>query len=273
MNIAFISFVFLVSCVHGKERTFTGSTPADPVVRSFLAISLSDSVDFIRWNLVIRDNLYELQCNYGIGKPNTNGFINGGQRTGIKGELVKEKNFFQLKNGNRVLKLIELNTDLLHILNENNSLLTGGGGWSYTLSNVTPTGTDLIFIKSQQTVLKDSMVFIGRTPCHIPGLIPAGRECYKLKWHLVLYALPGMNGTGTYKVFGTLWRKENGQAGIWKIITAKNGNILYRLNNEKGDGFLYLIQPGEQIILFTDATGKLLVGDMDFSYTLNRASR
>jgi hypothetical protein len=46
--------------------------------------------------------------------------------------------------------------------------------------------------------------------------------------------------------------------------------MIYQLNDDKGDGFLYLYQPGEQIIFFTDVSGKLLVGDLDFSYTLNR---
>jgi hypothetical protein len=41
------------------------------------------------------------------------------------------------------------------------------------------------------------------------------------------------------------------------------------LNDENGNGFLYLLKLDEHILVFIDAQGKLLVGDEDFSYTLN----
>src|SRR5689334_14865582 len=80
-----LSSLIIVSCASGKEKTFVGCTPAAPVVRSFLGISLNDSVDFIRWKLIIDDDHYQLECNYGIGKPNTKGFINGGKKIGLNG--------------------------------------------------------------------------------------------------------------------------------------------------------------------------------------------
>ncbi len=41
--------ILLTSCATGKEKAYTGSTPAGNAVRSFLNIPLSDSIDFIRW--------------------------------------------------------------------------------------------------------------------------------------------------------------------------------------------------------------------------------
>ena len=80
----FLSTLIIVSCASGKENKkeniYTGSTPADAIVRSFLGIPLTDSIDFIRWKLILQDNRYQLQCNYGISKPNTDGFINGGKK-------------------------------------------------------------------------------------------------------------------------------------------------------------------------------------------------
>src|SRR5687768_9955695 len=99
----FLSILLVVSCASAKESTYTGSTPADTIVRSFLGIPLSDSVDFIRWKLILRDDRYQLQCNYGIGKPNTDGFINGGMRTEVSGELRKEKNYYEFQNGTKTL--------------------------------------------------------------------------------------------------------------------------------------------------------------------------
>lgn len=57
--------------------------------------------------------------------------------------------------------------------------------------------------------------------------------------------------------------------GSWKIIAGKNGRTIYQLNDEDGNGFLYLLKLDEHVLVFTDAKGKLLVGDEDFSYTLN----
>ena len=82
----FLSILMIVSCVSGKEKTYTGSTPANSVIRSFLGIPLTDSVEFIRWKIILRDNQYQLQCNYGIGMANSNGFINGGKKIDLKGK-------------------------------------------------------------------------------------------------------------------------------------------------------------------------------------------
>ena len=262
-------FFFFFSCANGKETTYTGSTPAGPLVRSFLGIPLRDSVDFIRWQLVLDNNSYKLHCNYGIGKPNTNGFINGGKTIELTGAWNKEKIDYQVYNGNKILKLAELNTDLLHVMDESNNLLVGNGGWSYTLNNVKPLNTDEINITGLPAVIKDSLAFEGRTPCNVPGIIPAGTECYKLKWYIVLYAGSTNRQAGTYRVYGTKWRQQGGRTGNWQIKNGKKGSVIYQLNDDKGKGFIYLLKVDEHILLFTDADEKLLVGDEDFSYTMN----
>src|SRR5205814_10602212 len=89
-------------------------------------------------------------------------------------------------------------------------------------------------------------------------------------WYIILYELGEKNGTGTYKVFGTPYRKAGGKKGNWKLITGKDGRIIYQLNDDNGRGFLFLLKLDENILVFTDAGGKLLVGDKDFSFTLNR---
>ena len=269
MSTAFLSMLLIVSCASGKENSYTGSTPAAPVVRSFLGISLTDSIDFIRWKLVLTNNQYTLNCNYGIGKPNTNGFMEGGKKVELHGALRKEKNDYLLQNGNAILKVTELNSNLLHFLDNNNSLLIGNGGWSYTLNNITPSPTDQVNLKAPPTSIKDSMAFEGRTPCDVPGVIPAGMQCYKLKWYIVLYGDTKKNEPVTYKMFGTPYRKEGGKKGNWKIVTGKDGRIIYQINDENGNGFLYLLKLDEHILIFTDASGKLLVGNEDFGYTLN----
>jgi len=209
-----LSLLFIIFCTNEKENSYTGSTPANNTIRSFLGISLSDSIDFIRWKLIFREHEYILSCNYGIGKPSTNGFINGGSKIELKGTLKKEKNNYLLQNGNKTLKLAELNKTLLHLLNNDNSLMIGNGGWSYTLNNITPLNTDKVNATVQQSILKDSMAFEGRTPCR--GL-DSRPECYKLKWYIVLYADSKTNQPTTFNIKGTVYRATNGKAGLWEI--------------------------------------------------------
>jgi len=270
ISIIFLLNLLIASCGNGRENRYTGSTPAHAVVRSFLGIPLTDSIDFIRWELVLMDNQYQLQCNYGIGKPNTNGFIKGGWQVELSGKFKKESNYYQLQHQGKTLNIVALNNNLLHLLNTDKTLLVGNGGWSYTLNNMSPSPTDEINIGTKQTAWKDSIDFEGRTPCNVPGIIPARTPCYKLKWHIVFYAGNEKSKTGQYKVLGTQWRKEGGRTGNWEINSGKNGRIIYQLNDDKGNGFLYLLQLDEHILVFTDKEGKLLVGDHDFSYTLNR---
>ena len=269
VNVLLCMLVF-ISCASSKEKNFTASTPAGTVVRSFLGISPEDAVDFIRWKLTLDNNKYSLQCNYGIGKPNTNGFINSGKNIALNGTLQKEQNRWTLQHDDRVLKMIELNSNLLHLLDENNQLLVGNGGWSYTLNNIDPVLTNDINITAQQGSLKDSVIFDGRTPCEVPGIIPSGMQCYKLKWRFIFYSGNGNEEQGQYKIKGTAWRNIESRTGSWKIIRKKNNQLIYQLNDEKGNALIYLLKADENILLFTDAAGKLLVGNEDFSYTLNK---
>ena len=271
INAVFLFLLCIASCgATGKERSYTGSTPAAPVIRSFLGIPLSDSVDFIRWQLFIEDDQYHLCANYGTGKPNTNGFNDGGVKIELSGTLQKDKNYYYLQNGKETLRIVELNGDLLHLLNADNSLLVGNGGWSYTLNNIAPSVTDHINIAASSTALKDSMVYEGRTPCNVPGVVRAGNECYKLKWYMVLYANVQRNEPAGYKILGTRWRKEGGITGSWKIIKDKKDRIIYQLKVDKENIILHLLKLDENILVFTDADGKLLTGNEDFSYTMNR---
>ena len=266
----FLAITFFVSCANSKETNYTASTPADPIIKKFLGIPLTDSIDFIRWKLSLNDLKYSLECNYGIGKPNTNGFYNGGKKIALSGPVKRDKNTYLLHNGNQILKLIELNANLLHILNEDNSLLKGGGGWSYAINNIIPSANDKVSITAKQTIIKDSIAFEGRTPCGVPGIIEPGKECYKLKWLIVFYGDPAKKEPDTYKLLGTPYRVEGGRRGNWKIMAGKDGRIIYQLYDEKGNPFIHLLKLDEGVLIFTDAKGNLLVGDHDFSYTLNR---
>ncbi len=266
----FLSFALFVSCADSKETNYTASTPAAPIVRSFLGISLTDSIDFIRWKLSLTDLKYTLECNYGIGKPNTNGFYNGGKKVTLAGKVKFQRNTYILYNGNQTLKLAELNANLLHLMNNDNTLLIGNSGWGYAINRLTPVSIGVNKFSAGLTVIKDSVRYEGRTPCGVPGIIEPGKECYKLKWAIVLYGNADKNEPTAYKLLGTPYRVEGGRRGYWKIATGKDGQIIYQLYDESGKPFINLLKLDEGVLIFTDAKGNLLVGDQDFSYTLNR---
>ncbi len=259
--------IALASCVQGKENSFTGSTPATaPVVRNFLGISLTDSIDFIRWNIEFKDNKYSMTCNYGIGKPNTSGFYDGGKIAKISGDFSREKNYLTLIHAGKKLILVELNSNLLHVADENKQLLVGTGGWSYTLNNLTASVSDQFNLAPTKIVLQDSIAFQGRTPC---GGIDSRPECRKLKWLVVLFADPKTNQPTTFRTRGTTFNNEN-KSGNWKINTGKNGRIIYELDFFENRKPLYLLKLDDNNVIFTDEKGNLLVGDLDFSYSLSR---
>ena len=268
-----LSLTLLFSWANSKETNYTASTPAAPLVRKFLGISLTDSIDFIRWKLSITENKYSLECIYGIGKPNTNGFYDGGKKIAFSGKIKKEKNNYLLINNNKTLKLAELNNNLLHILNNDNTLLIGGGGWSYVLNNMTPSLTNKVNMIAKQTSFKDSVAFQGRTPCGDFSINHPGNGCIKMKWYIVLYANAVKNEPTTYLLNRShMFPLEYpGKKGTWKIIEGKDGRIIYELTPDKETIHTYLLKLDDGVLIFTDANGNLLVGDHDFSYTLNRS--
>jgi hypothetical protein len=262
-TVSALCFLFLIlSCADAKESYYTGSTPANRVVREFLGIPPGDSVDFIRWSLAITDVNYKLTCNYGIGKPNTDGFIGGGRTIEFGGTCTRTDNIYSLQREGRSLRIIDLNSDLVHLLDNHDNLLVGNGGWSYTLNTVELNQNSQTPRAFFQQAIRDSIILVGRTPCAVPAL-PQRGTCYKLKWKFTLYK------DGRYTVQGTSWDHQP-VSGKWITQANYAGQMIYRLDD--GNTTMYLFRVDENIFYFTDSHGKLLVGDRNFSYTLSRVN-
>ena len=58
--------------------------------------------------------------------------------------------------------------------------------------------------------------------------------------------------------------------GSWQITTEQNGRIIYQLSCDKWSRSLNLLKGDDNILFFIDTNGRLLVGNEDYSYTLNR---
>ena len=89
-------------------------------------------------------------------------------------------------------------------------------------------------------------------------------ECYKKKWKITMYKDKPDANSGTYKI-GSLESRD----GKWKLKNDKANNIIYSLDLNNGNT-IDLLQTDQNIVYIMDPKGGLMVGDHDFSYSLNR---
>ena len=271
-NFLLLPLVLICWLVVPAQQIYVGSTPAHVFVRDFLQISLTDSIDFIRWKFVVGSGRFELQCQYGLSKAGTSGFVNE-KRVGFKGELSKTENHYYLKHNGKLLPILEVNANLLHLLDQHYKMLIGNGGYSYVLNSIAPAKTDHFNIQSEKSNAKSPLVFEGRTPCQeLSTLLALNKSdaCNKMKWYILFYT-DSLSGKPSYYLKGGIgYRKETMERGNWEIITGINGRIIYKLNPDDRAYSLYLLKGDDNILFFIDSNGQLLVGNEDFSYTLNR---
>jgi len=118
-------------------------------------------------------------------------------------------------------------------------------------------------------------VFDGRTPCNVLATYlnePPRPDCIKIKWRLILFVDSMSNEPTRYELIGFTYKKENPRIGTWQILQgtyADDQAIVYHLT-ETGKPPLLFQSCGNSILFFLDKDRKLLVGNRDFSYTLNR---
>jgi hypothetical protein len=227
------TFVCFISSAN--VQTYVGSTPAHDVIRDFLQISLTDSIDFIRWRLEMDADMYKLQCRYGLAKPGTPGFSNE-QSVAFEGQLSKSGNFYFLKHKGKSISILEVNANVLHFLDHNNRLLIGNGGYSYALNNTDPSEVNEFNIRAIQKSIESPLVFEGRTPCRdLPALLGLNKseDCYKMKWYFLFYT-DSVTGKPSYFLMGGMgYRKETMARGKWQILTQRDGRIIYRVYSDK----------------------------------------
>jgi hypothetical protein len=121
-------------------------------------------------------------------------------------------------------------------------------------------------------------VFDGRTPCQELArqmkvvTIP---ECNKIKWRLTLFQDPATHAPTSYSLEGFVYRKPP-RTGKWAILkgTKTDPNaIVYQLDPDNSGGFQSFLKVDDSILFFLDGDRNLLVGNLHFSYTLNRVDK
>ncbi|HEY1115963.1 MAG TPA: hypothetical protein VGE66_20515 [Chitinophagaceae bacterium] len=271
---------------------FVGSTPCDSLSKALLKLPLDTKCEFIRWDLSLSkgsDSAFALTIIYGEGQPNTTDFKGGGEKRTLKGIYKTTQRgtlngaMLQLvaDNASDHISFIKLDDNLYHLLSPDGQLMVGNGGWSYTLSRKerqAPGPSLLPALISSSSLLSDTarrVVFEGRTPCQDLAKaynLGVDDDCFKLKWQLVLYRDPVTSLPSRYSLNWTLSRSLPIE-GKWTVTRGQGGNrdaVIYQLHpNQSNPSFSFLA--GDRNVLFLlDKAGRLLPGDSNFSYTLNR---
>lgn len=282
---------------------FVATSPCDAVSRAALKIPATANCEMIKWHLALFEDAktltpttFELNCVYGLAEQGTTGLSKGGTKVGWKGrwKIVPgaRANVYELDLGlpNGTVSFLKVDHNLLHLLDQNKSLAMGNAGWSYTLNRTgdlgrnikQAAGTSQLQLGSPTTyasqITTDSSMlgrFVGRSPCQdvareLSKVVTP--DCIKVKWDLTLYQDPNTLAPTTYKLRGTFFR-ERVREGKWTIVrgtkTSPNA-VVYQLDPAKAQGSLLLLKADSNILFFLDREGNFLVGNANFSYTLNR---
>ncbi len=276
--------------------SFTGSTPCTREAGPLPGMLTGIECDYMKWEMVLyNDSTYQLNCRYGTGVPNTNTLKSGGTKLERSGKWSigrgtatdSSATVYRLAadKPHAPLYFQKLDDNLLHLLNNDKSLMIGTSGWSFTLSRANPlpvaTGFSGNTINAAQISLRVTgdtslpAVFNGRTPCaEIARQLRVTRndDCKKIKWSLRLYHDPKTLLPTTYKLDGTLYR-EKAKEGRWMIIKGMAGNpdaIVYVLDADKPAESIHLLKGDDNILFMVDENGRYMPGNADFSYALNR---
>jgi hypothetical protein len=183
------------------------------------------------------------------------------------------------------VSLFKVDQNLLHVLNRDRSLMIGTGGWSYTLNrndvlekpaSLPPSTVPVVPERTISAVATGPSVFgvfEGRSPGQgIARELKIIADSPKAKWRVTLYQNPETRAPTTYKVESTLHRKGP-REGNWTIVRGTDADskaVVYRLEPTETEAALFFLKGDDNVLFFLNQDGKPLVGNADFSYTLNR---
>lgn len=240
----------------------------------------------IKWNLTLtqenNNQTFSMKSEWGYYIDNRTLEKRGNSE--VKGTWLVEKPgafpYLRLKAESGItFSFRKLDSNHLHVLDDNGNLLNGNGGWSFTLNKVggiIPTTESVT--KPPTTPYKEaftSRIFHGRTPCQEIARetkIPVDRDCFKLKWIVELYQDSTTQSPTHYEMNRTQHRKSL-ITGKWKIYTTKINNkdeVIYELDPDSAEVSMRFMKGDDNVLFFLDKNFNLLPGGDEFGYTLNR---
>jgi len=274
---------------------FEGTSPCNVEASLFLQIPANAKCDEVKWKLTFNidessnPTTFKLEREYGYYPDNFSTKSMGKIRIEGKWKILKgtkanqSANVYQLQSGNQYISFQLLDDNLLHLLNTDKSLAIGNDGHSFTLSKSPIIINQQISnnpstqkTRSLPTGLKgDSIRFAGKTPCkELAGTLKISKtiDCFKLKWYLILKQDPEKNYPTTYELRRT-GHRESVIKGKWIVSKGTKTNteaIVYQLDPDHPDESIFLLKGDDNVLFFLDSNRNFLVGNSEFSYTLNR---
>jgi len=158
VNLLLCAFLGLCAC--GQTNTpqqvattdlFVGSTPSDSLIMAMLQIPPGTKSTFMKWELHLQNRKagkgqFEAIVFYGVDKPGTNGFMDGGTRLALTGTYTLQNGaaanakakvyHLQAAQLSALLLLIEMDNNILHFLTPDKHFIVGNGGFGYVLNRI-----------------------------------------------------------------------------------------------------------------------------------------
>lgn len=158
INLLLGAFLALPAC--GQTNTpqpematdlFVGSTPSDSLIMAMLQLPPGTKSTFMKWELHLENRKagngrFEVTVFYGVDKPGTNGFIDGGTRLVLTGNYITQNGVavnakakvysLRAEQLSAPLLLIEMDNNILHFLTPDKHFITGNGGYGYVLNRI-----------------------------------------------------------------------------------------------------------------------------------------
>jgi hypothetical protein len=272
-----------------SEMILVGSTPGDDIIKSMLSIPAGTKIDFVKWSLKLDNNkAFVLDINFGESQPNTLGFKNGCEKRTVKGTFTVSKNegnsnfkeVYHLKSESlpERISLVKLNENVFHLLTPQNQLMIGNGGWSYSLNRNNPVNSGKVLISSAISNQKSlQLSFEGRTPCQeIVAQYPemnAEQSCFKLKWMLILNRDSVTHQPATCTIRNIVNNEPRNITGKWEIINGTETNrrvVIFKIDVDDLAEPILFLAGDENVLFFLDKNMDPIIGNKDFSFTLNK---
>ena len=277
---------------------FVGSTPCGEAIRTILAIPREAKAELIEWELTLEEAAgarapatYHLRYKFGRTRPNQPGLDadapslerRGGWRLDAAPQL-RPARLVVLDNG---LSLLKVSDTVLHALARDGSLMSGNGGWSYSLSRRDAVEPDVELrlvaadpgdpdrTTSRATGPTVLGIFDGRTPCQ--GIarelgVAARPGCGKAKWRLTLFHDATTRRPTSYRLEGTVDALRP-REGSWRITRGASGlpdAEVYELAAANDESPARLLKVGDRVLFFLDRNRRPLTGNARTAYTLDR---
>lgn len=277
---------------------FEGTSPCNAEASAFLQIPINSRCDEVKWRLTLYTDesssptIFKLEREYGYYPDNFSTKSMG--KISIEGKWKIEKAtksnssvlVYQLQSGNRYISFQMLDENLLHLLNSDKSLVIGNDAHSFTLSKspyIIKQQTDYSNSPKTTRIIPtgfkaDSIRFVGKTPCKELAAtlkISKTNDCFKLKWDLILKQDPEKNYPTTYELRRT-GHRESVIKGTWIVSKGIKTNaeaVVYQLDPDKPKESIFLLKGDDNVLFFLDRNRNLLVGNNEFSYTLNKLTK